>query len=109
MSPVTRWVAREVHTPKTNRQPSLFDQMIPDELLRHMKRNPGVTYMLLDENGAPLVLTKQQASALSKTREPYRLQSRAADDQGGRHVWVSMDPAHWETIKAARVKAAKRK
>ena len=93
-----KWQPTEVPGKRT-RSGNIWDTMIPADLIRAMRGNPGVTYQLLDDDMQPLAVAKADYTALlGASRKPFRVQSRSLPDRkdGARHVWVSMDPGHWE-------------
>ena len=88
---------------------NIWDTTIPAELIRAMRGNPGVTYQLLDDDMQPLAVAKADyAALLGASRKPFRVQSRSLPGRtdGARHVWVSMDPGHWERQAELRKKKA---
>lgn len=91
-----------VPTRDTRRGESMWDVTVSAEMLHALRANPGVEFQLCDDQRHPVVMTRARAAALSKScPRPYRVQTREDGDSTGRRiVWVSMDPAHWETVGA---------
>ena len=84
-------------TAKRTRPDNFWQRTIPADLIRAMRLNPGVTYLLTGEGGADRAFSKDDASALvAACPRPFRVQTRSAT--GGRHIWVSCDPGHWEAL-----------
>lgn len=87
---------------------NMWNRTVPPELVREMRSNPGVTYLLHDDNMKPLEWTQADVAALTRSnRQPFRVQSRRVrkDGQGKDPrfvVYVSMDPAHWERVAQRR-------
>ena len=107
--PRIRWARNEVPKRQTRRKVSIWEEMIPDELIREMRLNPGVEYQLLGMSGQPLPVTKNDAAALNRScPKPFRVQSRKLTPTT-RLVWVSHDPAHWEHIQHQRNKRSENK
>ena len=93
-----KWRVEDVPSHRTKRG-NIWDAMIPAELIRAMRGRPGVTFLLLDDDGNPLTVAKADYNALiGAKKKPFRVQSRIIPRRadGARHVWVSMDPGHWE-------------
>ena len=84
-------------TAKRTRPDNFWQRTIPADLIRAMRLNPGVTYLLPDSGGPGRVFSTADASALvAACPRPFRVQTRSAT--GGRHIWVSCDPGHWEAL-----------
>lgn len=77
-------------------------------MTRAMRTSPGQTFQLLDNAGHPAEIGRADFAALSRAcPRPFRIQSRTASRSAKTcHVWVSMDPGHWERISEARKKKA---
>lgn len=93
-----KWRAEELPAQRSSRG-NMWDHMIPDELVRIMRGRPGITFLLLDDDGNPLTVARADYNALiGAKKKPFRVQSRSIPRRtdGARHVWVSMDPGHWE-------------
>ena len=95
MSEVT-WKPAQVSSKRPTGH-NFWQRTIPAELIRQMRLNPATTYLLTDSGGAGRVFSTADASALVATcPRPFRVQTRRAT--GGRHIWVSCDPGHWEAL-----------
>ena len=93
-----KWQLAEVPVKRT-RSGNIWDTMIPADLIRAMRGNPGSTFQMLDDDGQPLAVAKDDYNALMRScPKPFRLQSRSLPNRrdGARLVWLSMDPGHWE-------------
>ena len=93
-----KWRVEDVPSHRTKRG-NIWDAMIPADLIRVMRGRPGVTFLLLDDDGNPLTVARADYNALiGAKKKPFRVQSRIIPRRtdGARHVWVSMDPGHWE-------------
>lgn len=106
-----KWRIEEPAPVKT-RGATIWDTTIPEDLLRQMRLNPGVSYQLLDDNHTPLKMANADQEALrSACPKPFRVQSRAVDinDRDGlRYIFVSFDPGHWERTAGWRKRKAER-
>ena len=99
-----QWKQSPVPVRKTGKG-SLWDHTIPADLTRHMRLNPGVTFLLTGPDGAARDFSAADVGALVRgCPEPFRVQSRATGAGKDRHVWVSMDPGHWEALSKRRAK-----
>lgn len=101
---VLLWKRTDVPKKQTAKSAGLWARTIPDALIREMRANPAATYQLLVAGGNPATFTESDVAALrSSSSRPYRIQSReVAREPKLRHVWVSMDPGHWERMDKAR-------
>lgn len=92
------WTKADVPVRKTGKG-SLWDHTIPAELIRHMRLNPGATYLLTRPGGAGKPFSAADVGAIVRgCPKPFWVQSRAIGAGKDRHVWVSMDPGHWEAL-----------
>ena len=92
-----KW-ARSIPGGKRGGSGNEWTRTIPADLIREMRLNPQVTFQLFDADGEPLEFSPKKVTALAVVcPRPYRVQSRyVGNDRTARHVWVSMDPGHWE-------------
>jgi len=103
-SAVVRWAPMAI-TAKRSGAGSAWSVTIPGDLIRAMRTNPGKTYQLQAEDGSPLRMSRSEVARLAAScPRPFRVQSRAGAASSVRHVWVSCDPAHDETLKARAAK-----
>lgn len=98
-----KWKKSDV--PRKRTRTGLWNELIPPDLTRAMRTNPGQTFQLLDDSGKPALISRVDSAALTRSvPKPFRVQARAIQvgDRKTVHVWVSMDPAYWEQVQAAK-------
>lgn len=94
-------VPREVPGPQS--VGNAFTDLVSHETLSQLKRSPGVQFQICTDDGKPVVVTTQTASAIAQAcKRPYRLTTRRAGKKSERLVWVANDPAYWARIDEAR-------
>ena len=85
---------------KVSGKGTFWEKVVHPDLVRAMRANPSQTFQLLDDDGNPAEMLKVDADTLrSSCKRPYRIQTRVVAVRGThRHVWLSMDPGHWERV-----------
>ena len=86
---------------------SLYDRIMTADMLRLLRSEPGVSYLLTDDTERAMSFTKAQVNRLQAgALRPIRVQSRQFEGREGKmKVYFSYDPAYWirsDEIRAKR-------
>ena len=97
----------EAPTKRSDSRTSLYTKIMTRDMMRLLRSEPGVSYLLTDDTERAMSFTKAQVNRLQAgALRPIRVQSRQFEGREGKmKVYFSYDPAYWirsDEIRAKR-------
>lgn len=97
----------EAPVKRSDSRTSLYTKVMTRDMMRLLRSEPGVSYLLIDDTERAMCFTKAQVNRLQAgALRPIRVQSRQFEGREGKmKVYFSYDPAYWirsDEIRAKR-------